>query len=102
MSERRDKLTKMLESTPDDPFVHYALAMEDVSEGDEVGAADRLGQLIERNPDYVAAYLQMGQVLARLGDTDAAKGVLKAGIKVAKKAGDAHAASEMDGLLKSL
>jgi Tfp pilus assembly protein PilF len=91
MSDRRDKL-----------FVHYALAMEDVSDGDDVGAADRLGQLIERSPDYVAAYLQMGQVLAKLGDEDAAKGVLKAGIKVAKKTGDAHAAAEMDGLLKSL
>ncbi len=92
----------MLAEEPDDVFLHYALALAYVSEGNRPEALDRLQQVIERDSDYVAAYFQRGQLLAEGGDHQAAREVVTRGISVAQKVGDAHAAEEMSGFLESL
>ena len=48
------------------------------------------------------AYLQAGQVLARLGRDDEARAVYRAGVAAAQRAGDAHAAGELQGFLDML
>ena len=44
----------------------------------------------------------LGQTLIRLDREDDAKDVLRAGVAAAKKAGNAHAEGEIQGLLDSL
>jgi hypothetical protein len=46
--------------------------------------------------------MQAGRALARLGRDDEARATYRAGIAVAERQGDAHAASEMAGFLEGM
>jgi thioredoxin-like negative regulator of GroEL len=100
--KRREKLEAMLAESPDDPFLRYALAMTCASEGNAAEASQRLAALLEADPQYVPAYLQLAQLHAELGKAELAKPVLARGIEAARRAGDAHAEGEMRGLLEQL
>ena len=99
---RREQLQELLKSDPDDVFLHYALAMECLSDGETIGGLKGLDRVIQRDPDYVAAYFQKGQALATEGETAAAKSALAQGIEVARKIGDSHAEAEMRAFLEAL
>lgn len=99
---RRAKLEAMLAQSPGDTFLGYGLAMEMIKEGDTEAGKKQLVQVIEANPDYQAAYFQLGQILTNEGEIDEAKGWLERGIVAAKRIGDAHAAAEMEGFLLTL
>lgn len=99
---RREKLEKMLVADPDDPFLHYALAKEEISAGEPAAGVQRLTGVIERFPDYVPAYFQKAQTAAELGEIETARQTVTAGIAVARRVGDRHAESEMSGFLDSL
>lgn len=98
---RRIRLEEMLASDPDDPFLHYALALEEVKEDSQIGLR-RLESMNEKFPDHVAAYFRRGQILAEAGEVIAATQVLNTGVQVARRIGDDHAVAEMQGLLESL
>jgi len=99
---RRQKLEALLSESPSDPFLIYGLAMDDWSHGRAEPALDGLRQVLQVDPNYVAAYLQQGQILVASNRAAEALPVLKVGIDVANRIGDAHAASEMAGLAQSL
>jgi tetratricopeptide (TPR) repeat protein len=99
---RREKLQEMLKASPQDPFLHYGLAMEDRRAGNLDGALAGLATAIACDPNYVAAYFHRGQILAEQQDVDGARQILRDGIAVARRVGDAHAAEEMTGLFDSL
>src|SRR5947207_608463 len=99
MSSRRQRLQEMLAHDPDDPFLRYGLAMDYAGAGEDGAAAKEFADLLRVAPDYVPAYLQAGQVLARLGRDDEARAVYRAGVTAAQRAGDAHAAGELQGFL---
>lgn len=99
---RRQRLEEFLAAHPQDAFSRYGLALECVREGDFSAALEQFSLLLQQHPDYVAAYLQYAQLLAKLGQTEAARHTLSQGIVVARQKGDAHAADEMTLLLDSL
>ena len=99
---RREQLEEMLESDPDDVFLRYALAMQYVSEGDSAAGIERLQQVIDHAPKYVAAYFQKGQLLAQEDEIDSAKEILTRGTEVAREVGDTHAEGEMTDFLETL
>ena len=99
---RKQQIEEMLAQEPNDPFLHYGLAMEHLSEGDEEGAVKRFQALISITPDYVPAYLQAGQALIRLGRTPEARETLERGSQVARKQNDEHAYQEMQEFLAGL
>lgn len=99
---RRQRLEEMLAEDPNDAFLRYGLAMDYASGGDDEAAAQCFAELLRLSPDYVPAYLQSGQVLVRLGRDEEARGVYRAGVVVAGRAGDAHAAGELQGFLDML
>jgi tetratricopeptide (TPR) repeat protein len=92
----------MLQSEPNDVFLLYALAMAVLSEGETAEGLNRLQDVIDRHPNYVAAYFQKGQVLAREGQHPEARDVLDEGIRVAAQVGDGHAMREMSEFLETL
>jgi predicted Zn-dependent protease len=98
---RMQQLEELLALDPADAFVHYALAMEYATAGDEPEAARRLRELASSHA-YVPAFLQAGQVLARIGRAEEAAAVLRQGVAEATRQGDTHAAGEMAGLLATL
>ena len=99
---RREQLEELLETDPDDVFLLYALALEYVSAGDVSVGLQKLAELTDRNPDYVAAYFRRGQILADQNEVDDAREILTRGIEVARKTGDAHAEREMSEFLDTL
>ena len=99
---RVEQLKVMLAETPDDAELRYFLAMAYASAGDEASALDCFRHLAEHSPGYVPAYVQSGPLLARLGREDEARATFRAGIAAAQKAGDLHAAGEMEAFLDSL
>jgi Flp pilus assembly protein TadD len=99
---RKQQLEEMLAEAPTDPFLHYGLAMEEISAGDDAAAVRRFEQLFAVAPEYVPAYVQAGQALARLDRTAEARAAWEKGIVVARQQGDQHAAGEMEGMLDGL
>jgi Flp pilus assembly protein TadD len=96
-----EQLEALLADDPGDPFLRYGLAMEYVSAGDDATASDHLTRLASDSA-YVPAFLQAGQVLARLNRFAEACDVLRRGIAAARQQGDSHAEGEMAGLLSNL
>jgi tetratricopeptide (TPR) repeat protein len=101
-AERIAALKQFIEQRPDDPFPRYALAMELKSAGNLDAAASTCQELVTKTPAYVATYLQYGLMLEKLGRIDEARSVLTTGIEQARRAGNAHALSEMEGALSNL
>lgn len=99
---RREQLEKLLQADPGDTFLQYALAMDFISAGQTEDGLERLRAVIRRDPAYVPAYFQQGQVLARLGRLEQAREVLTLGIAAAQQASDTHAEREMREFLESL
>jgi thioredoxin-like negative regulator of GroEL len=99
---RRQMLEEFVAKKPDDAFSRYGLAMECMNSGDPAAADTHFRTLLERNIDYIPAYLMYGQLLARESRTSEAKQVLSNGIAAAAKTGDQHASSEMEALLNEL
>jgi Tfp pilus assembly protein PilF len=99
---RRQQIEELLKDDPTDAFLRYGLAMEYLSAGDEAGALARFRECLEITPDYVPAYMQTGQLLARLGEEDEARAIFQEGIRRAQAQKDAHSAQEMTGMLAAL
>jgi tetratricopeptide (TPR) repeat protein len=96
---RLESLLRFLEQDPNDSFTRYAVALEYVSAGDLETGISYLKDLLDRDPGYVAAYQQLGYLYEELERNEDAADILKRGIEIALKAGDTHAASEMQAAL---
>lgn len=99
---RRDQLQQMLQQSPEDTFLLYALALEERSSGNGEAALSQLDRVLAVDSDYVAAYFQKGQILAGLGRDEQARQVLQEGVAVAGRVGDDHAAAEMTEFLATI
>lgn len=99
---KRERILGMLGTAPDDVFLNYSLAICLANEGASEEAVARFGRVRALDPQYVPAYFQEGQVLAKLGRTEAARAILQQGMTVARAVGDQHALGEMAGFLDML
>jgi thioredoxin-like negative regulator of GroEL len=99
---RRQMLEEFVAAKPNDAFARYGLAMECANSGDANAADQQFKALLGAHPDYVAAYFQYGQYLARVGRTEEARSTLTAGVTTARRTGDDHARSEMEAALAEL
>jgi tetratricopeptide (TPR) repeat protein len=95
-------LKEVLAQNPKDAFARYGLAMEYAKAGDIDGALAEYRRVIEINPEYTAAYQMAGQMLASAGRSEEARQMLEGGIACARRAGNQHAESEMQGILELL
>lgn len=100
--DRIAQLQKFIEAQPDEAFPRYALALELKGKGDAAAAAAALTELLQRKPDYLAAYLQQGMVLQTLGRVDDARATLSRGQALARQKGDSHTLSELSAALEAL
>jgi predicted Zn-dependent protease len=100
--QRLDAFRKFVERSPDDPFARYSLAMalRAAGLGDEAVAEFR--ELSRRAPEYVPAYLMLGQTLEALERDGEAAQVYQDGIAQATRKNDGHAASELSQALEAV
>jgi tetratricopeptide (TPR) repeat protein len=99
---RIDVIKKIAESQPNDPFPRYGLAMEYKNAGHAEEAHATFTELEARWPEYVAAYLMHGNLLASMHRLAEARGVYEQGIAAARKKGDGHALGELESALSNL
>ncbi len=92
-------LNEILELDPANAFARYGLGMEHLSLGHPDAALAEFAKVIEHNPDYVPAYQMSAQTLAKGNRSNEAVTILHQGLAAAARTGNAHAASEMQGLL---
>ena len=95
-------LTEVLAQNPTDAFARYGLALEYSNSGEVDRALEEFGRLLATHPDYTAGYFMAAQTLAKAERTEEARKMLVDGIASAKKTGNGHAQSEMEGMLTEL
>ena len=104
--DRSNKRLHLLEKTiaagSQDPFVHYARALELRGQGDLQEALKALTDVETRFPDYVPTFLMAGQVAVELELTEVARQVWERGLSLAARVGDEHARSELSQALSTL
>jgi predicted TPR repeat methyltransferase len=100
-NERVTKLRTMLEKSPGDAFLLYALAME-LKKSDATEALELLHRVTQLDPRQCYAYFQIGQTHEAAGDIAAAKAAYHNGLAAAEKYGDAHAKQEIAGALQMI
>jgi len=95
-------LKEILAQNPNDAFARYGLAMEYANSGDTAGALAEYEKTVAASPDYVPAYQMAGQLLMNLGREADARAWFERGIATARRTGNRHAESEMQGMLDTL
>lgn len=102
MTNRLQYLTDLLESSPNDSFVCFALAKEYEGMGDDGQALSFYLRLQTADPEYIGTYYHLGKLYERQQDHQNAVLSYKQGIEISRKAGDRHAMSELQGALLNL
>ncbi|UYZ64587.1 tetratricopeptide repeat protein [Hymenobacter weizhouensis] len=98
---RLQQLLAFYEEDPTDPFTIYALATE-YRASEPLRAMDYYQKLLAEHPDYVGTYYHAGKLLQQLGNPEEAEKVYRTGLSVARRAGQLHAASEIQQALNQL
>lgn len=101
-TDRLESLLSLAEQDPENTFLRYGLAMEFARLDRTEEALQSFRLLIEKNPLYVAAYYQMGTLLARRGEIEEARRIYSEGIEAAVQKADWHAKSELEAALEGL
>ena len=102
MSKRLEMIELVIAKKPDDPFGHYARAMElrSLARNDDALAA--YGETATKFPDYVPTYLMAAQLASEMGRTADARTWAERGIERARAKRDDHALSELSSFLGTL
>lgn len=100
--DRLDSLRSLLQQDPGNRLARYGLAMELSGRGDLEGAVAEFRALVAAHPDYTYAYFHCGQTLEKLERAEEARAAYQAGIEAARRTGDSHGLSELQGALDLL
>jgi tetratricopeptide (TPR) repeat protein len=96
-STRLTKLLAFLATEPNDPFILYALATEYKSLNDTEKAFYYYLKLVGEHPLYVGTYYHLGKLYEKEQQMEKAIETYQLGMVNARKKGDTHAFSELQG-----
>jgi len=96
---RIKELEALLEESPDDPFIIYALAREFEKQSSAMQAMLMYEYLVNSHPTYIATYYHYAKVLHELGNRNQAIALLNKGIEMGTQEKEMHAVGEMRGLV---
>ena len=88
-------LLKMLETGRDNALLRFSLGNEYLKAGDAAAALEHLRAALRHDPNYSAAWKQLGRALEATGGLSEALSAYRDGIAVADRRGDKQAAKEM-------
>lgn len=94
---RLDQLQKLLDESPHDSFLLFALAKEYEKLGNDQQALEWFLRLHKNDPAYVGLYYHLGKLYERLQQPAQAFRTYQEGMDVARQQGDQHALSELAG-----
>jgi hypothetical protein len=99
MNARLEKLKEMEAQKPGDAFVKFAIAQEYVGMIDDAAALTYFTLLLEKSPNYLPLYYQLGKLYERKEDLKSAAYIYAKGIIIAKAANDLKTAGELNEAL---
>ena len=99
---RIEKLLEYMKTSGKDSFLQHALALEYIKIDKDEEARELFNEILLREPTYIGSYYHLGKLLERAGDFDKAIRVYNRGMEEAKKAGDNHTYSELQGALDDI
>lgn len=102
MKTRREMLEEFVAQDANDSFSRYALALELEKDGRGEESVAQLKEVIARDASYIAAYHQLGRLLAKGGLSEEARAAYQRGIQIATASGDQRARTEMQEALEML
>ena len=100
--DRIKQIKIILNDTPDDEFLNYALATEYVSIGKLQDALELYTKLLTQSPMYFATYYHLGKLYEKLNDPLLAQKTYEDGLVITKKINENHAHSELRAALDEL
>jgi tetratricopeptide (TPR) repeat protein len=101
-SDRLEKLGQLLEKSPGDAFLLYAIAMEHKKTGNAAAALEFFDRTVQHDPGYCYAYHQKGLLFESLGKIAEAKMAYRQGIEAAERKPDLHAREEIAAALSMI
>jgi tetratricopeptide (TPR) repeat protein len=99
---RLEKLKDMERQKPADAFIKFAIAQEYAGIGNDTDARLYLELLVDKFPDYVPAYYQLGKLYERMMEPVPAQRIYAAGIEKARAVNDLKTAGELNEALMLL
>lgn len=97
MSTRLNQLQTLLDASPDDTFLLFAIAKEYEKAGDLDSALNYYLKLKAEDSEYVGLYYHLGKLYEVKDQLETAVAVYDEGMQIAKRQGDRHALSELAG-----
>jgi len=101
-NDRLNKLQKLLESSPKDSFLLFAIAKEYEAKGNIDLALKYYLELKENDAQYVGLYYHLAKLYETINEDILALQTYGDGIEVAKSQGDFHALSELNNAKMNL
>ena len=101
-SNRLQQLKQMLQDSPDDAFLLFALAKEYEKQGQEEEALAFYQKLKQQHPDYVGLYYHLGKWHERQEEWESAVSTYREGLDVAQAQQHRDAAAELRAALDNL
>lgn len=102
MTERLEKLRAFLGESPNDPFLIYAITLEQLKLENMGEARAGFERLVNEHPDFVATYYHFAKFLEEEGEREKAIKQYEIGLEKALKAGDRHAHRELQNAYQNL
>ncbi len=99
---RIEKLLEYMRTSGKDSFLQHALALEYIKVDQDEEARKLFNEILLREPTYIGSYYHLAKLLERAGDFEKAIRIYKRGMEEAKKAGDLHTYSELQGALEDI
>lgn len=93
---RKTHILNMLKDSPNDSFLHFALAKEHEKEDDFEAAVEEYEWIVENDPAYVGVYYHLAHAAIEIEKEDRyIEKVFSQGIQTADKQSDQHAKAEL-------
>ncbi len=100
--DRKSKLLGMLAESPDDDFLNFAIAMEELASENLQLAQSFFQKCIEINPMHIPARFQLAKIAYSLQQNDKAIVLLNEGISILKEKKDLKTLNEFRSLLSEI
>ncbi|WP_104421794.1 tetratricopeptide repeat protein [Neolewinella xylanilytica] len=94
---RKEQILQLLEGSPTDAFLRFALAKEWEQEGNDPAALNIYRSLVNDQPNYVGTYYHLGKTLERMERPQEAWKIYSRGIEITRQLGEQHAMRELAG-----
>ena len=100
--ERLDVLRRMVENRPDDPRLHFGLAVELLNSGNTREGAAALRRYLDLSEDEGNGWGRLGAALADLGEVEKAREAYGEGIRIAQARGHGGLVEELEEALEAI